>query len=153
VAGVVGAAGPELSASASAQLTLIPAPSRPAAVRERGGDHLRVLLRALRVPALPICPALRVSGRVADSAGLSAQQRVRNLSGAMRAVRRAPRPGSPAVLVDDVLTTGATAAESLRALDAGGWRVVGVAVLAAAPLRRRDDDERSISGTPGGESA
>lgn len=151
LAGVVEAAGPALSGSPAPYLTAIPAPSRPAAVRERGADHLRVLLRALRAPALRGCPALRVSGRVADSAGLGAAQRARNLSGAVRVVRRPPQPGFPAVLVDDVLTTGATAAESLRALEAAGWRVVGVAVLAAAPLRRRDGEDRTNAGTAGSE--
>jgi len=136
LAGVVGLAAEELSAAPPQRLALIPAPSRPVAVRERGGDHLRVLLRAARTPATRLCPALRVSGRVEDSAGLSAAQRVRNLSGAMRVVRRPPSPGAPAVLVDDVITTGATAAEAARVLSAAGWRVVGVAALAAARLRR-----------------
>jgi predicted amidophosphoribosyltransferase len=136
VAGVVSAAAEDIAAAPPGRLAVIPAPSRAAAVRQRGADHVRVLARALRVPSVYACPALRVRSRVADSAGLTAAERAANLAGAMRAVRRPARPGAAAVLVDDILTTGATAAESIRALRTAGWAVVGVAVLAATPMRR-----------------
>ncbi len=74
---------------------------------------------------------------MADQARLDRAERAANLRGAY-AVRPGPRPGSPAypcVLVDDVITTGATLAESARALRSAGVRVVGAAVVAATELR------------------
>lgn len=77
-------------------------------------------------------------GRTADQTGLGARARGRNLAGALR-VRRVTGPaadagsGAACVLVDDVLTTGATLAECARALGAAGHEVVLGLVLAATP--------------------
>lgn len=113
---------------------LVPVPSTRAAVRARGGDHLLRLCRpAARSCAVPVARALRLRRAVLDSAGLGAAARRANLAGAMRAA--APGPGGPgaAVIVDDILTTGASMAEAARALGASGWRVIGGAVVAATP--------------------
>jgi predicted amidophosphoribosyltransferase len=69
---------------------------------------------------------------VADSAGLGVAERNANLAGAMRA--SAPRRRRhPAVVVDDIVTTGASAREACRALKAAGWVPVGFAAVAATP--------------------
>lgn len=111
---------------------LVPVPSRPAAVRARGYDHAhrlavaaagRLGLRAVRV--------LRRSPDGADQEGLGRAQRAKNLAHSMRA-----RPTvAPVILVDDVVTTGASLGESLRRLTAVGVQVLGAAVVADADYR------------------
>jgi predicted amidophosphoribosyltransferase len=76
--------------------------------------------------------ALRHRRRVADQAGLSVGERAANLVGALEAVGVA---GRRVVVADDVITSGATAAEAVRALRAAGAEVMGVAVVAATKKR------------------
>jgi predicted amidophosphoribosyltransferase len=115
-------------------LALVPVPSSRAQSRVRGGPHvLRLARQAARLTGLPVAPdALRLERAVLDSAGLGARARARNLRGAMGAA--APPAGAVALIVDDILTTGATAREAERALARAGWPVAGVAVVAAVPL-------------------
>jgi predicted amidophosphoribosyltransferase len=117
---------------------VVPAPSTPAARRSRGWDPAGALAAAVAdelarrgVPAHRASVLRRNPG--ADQAGLSARARSRNLSGHVR-VRRWPAalPGR-AVLVDDVLTTGATFAACVRALDKAGVEVVAGIVVASTP--------------------
>ena len=110
---------------------LVPVASSPQAVRERGHDHARRLAGAAarRVPGAAARALLVPARAVADQAALGTAARAANLHGALRA--RRPLPGLPVVLVDDVVTTGATLAEAARALRAAGADVRGAAVVAA----------------------
>lgn len=122
------------------RLLLIPAPTRLAAARRRGGDPVEAYCRAAAQhlgPGVGVTRLLRTSGWVHDSAGLSAGARVENLRGAIRVRTDHPLPPAssarPAiVLVDDVVTTGVTVAESVGALHESGVPVSAVVVLAAA---------------------
>ncbi|MER5642604.1 ComF family protein [Kitasatospora sp. NPDC002227] len=127
-----GAAGP---------VVLVPMPSARRAVRARGHDATLRLARAaareLRRSGCParVAPVLRHNRAVADQAGLGAEQRRRNLSGAL-AVRAARLPPYPLVLVDDLVTAGASLAEAARALRAHGRPPAAAATVAATRRRR-----------------
>lgn len=119
---------------------LVPAPSRTAAARRRGGDPVRSMAtaaaRAAAAAGLPVgvAPCLITAGRARDSVGLDAAARQRNLAGRVRLVSGAlPPPGARILLVDDVLTSGATAVAAAAALAAAGRRSSGVLTLAAVP--------------------
>lgn len=125
---------------------LVPVPSAPAAVRARGHDHARRLAReAARRGGLTSRPMLAVSRAVVDQSGLDASARAANVRGALTA--RSRLDGLVVVLVDDIVTTGATLVEATRALRAAGARVHGAAVVAATLRRsgRPADSSTSVS--------
>jgi ComF family protein len=108
---------------------LVPVPSRPASVRARGFDHgPRLAGAAGRMLGLRNARVLRRSGHGRDQQGLDAAARAANLSGTMRARSCA----APVIIVDDIVTTGASLSEAVRALRRGGTRVLGAAVIADA---------------------
>ena len=120
---------------ALAEPLLVAVPSTRAALRHRGYDP--VLRLALAAGTRPVRGALVHVRDVRDSAALSASDRADNMAGALSvpASMRTPLRGRPVVLLDDVVTTGATLAESARALRAAGATVATAAVIAATPRR------------------
>jgi predicted amidophosphoribosyltransferase len=113
-------------------LTVVPAPTRRTAARRRGGDPVSRLAATATAadPGVDVHTPLRMRAGVRDSVGLDSAARARNVAGRIRMA--APVPPTEVLLVDDIVTTGATAAESVRVLQVGGVRVAGVLALAHA---------------------
>ncbi len=77
-----------------------------------------------------VAPALSLASGAKDQVGLDRSERSANLAGRVRVVRAgAPPPGTPVVLLDDVLTTGATAEACITALRGAGLAVAAVLAL------------------------
>lgn len=113
-------------------LTLVPAPTRRLAARRRGGDPVTrlAMTAAASLPGVAVAPVLRMRATARDSVGLDSSARERNVAGRVRVTGTAGR--TAVMVVDDIVTTGATAAESVRVLAAAGACVTGVLVLAHA---------------------
>jgi predicted amidophosphoribosyltransferase len=124
-----------LDAGEARQVVLVPMPSAPAQVVARGVDLTTSLAREaavqLRRAGLPVrvLRGLALARRPQDQAGLDRGQRLENLAGALRPA--GPRPVGPVIVIDDIVTTGATLAEAVRACRSGGAEVIGAAVVAA----------------------
>jgi predicted amidophosphoribosyltransferase len=134
-----------VAAGAADRAVLVPIPSTAAASRARGGDQLLGLVRvAARQAHVPVERPLAFARAVEDSAGLDRAERAANLREAM--VSRPPRGPRPAVIVDDIVTTGATLREARRALLSAGWTVAGAAAVAATPRHAPDSLPLARSG-------
>jgi predicted amidophosphoribosyltransferase len=127
------------AASRSRDVTLVPVPSHRHA--PRGFDALGAIAQAAARQLARdgiharVEPRLRPGTSYRPMKGLGRQDRHDRITGAFRPVphHRGPRDDARVVLlVDDILTTGATATEALRALASAGHRIDGVAVVAAA---------------------
>jgi predicted amidophosphoribosyltransferase len=116
-------------------LTVVPAPTRSSAARRRGGDPVTRMALAATAgnPQLTVVQAVRMRAMVRDSVGLSSADRQRNVAGRVKVRRPDPRLwAGDVIVIDDIVTTGATACESVRVLQAVGARVVAVLTVANA---------------------
>ncbi len=106
---------------------VVPVPTSRTAMRRRGYRVAELLAaRAGLRPRRLLLPA----HAAADQRGLQREARAENVAGTMRAL---PLAGRRVLIVDDVVTTGATLGEAARALRAAGAEVVGAATVASTP--------------------
>ena len=125
---------------------LVPIPSRPQAVRARGRDFLQVITQSLAVKfEIPATPILGYSKKVKDQSGLTSEERWNNLNDSLvvkdrtlvgKVVGKVPGKVQGVLLVDDLVTTGATLLAAEKALNQAGILAIGaVTACVAQPLR------------------
>jgi len=114
---------------APGQLELVVPPVSRASFRRRGYDPVRLLTRAAALPR-PARVLVNLHERASQKT-LDRSERGTNLAGSMGAYRALH--GRRFLVLDDVITTGATLSEVIRSLREGGAEVVGAAVVAATP--------------------
>jgi predicted amidophosphoribosyltransferase len=119
-------------------VVLVPVPSARSAVRRRGFDATWALATgaAHRFGGDREVRASRLLGQLRplrDQAGLGAAERADNLRGGYRTIRSVA--AAWVIIVDDVVTTGASLTEAARALRAAGIPVLAAATVAATERR------------------
>ena len=119
--------------------TLVPVPSSKRSQRRRGRSFIVDLTKAIsKHTGIAVNDCLQVSRRVSDQSGLTRIQRSSNMHGAFSVKSGAILRGD-AIVIDDVVTTGATLREAARALNSQGFHAFGsvsaVTACVAQPLR------------------
>ena len=117
-------------------IRLVPIPSSRSARRRRGRSFMVDIAQGVGVVGgYRISDSLELVRRVRDQSGLHADARSENLKGAF-GVKAGSYPRGDLVLIDDVVTTGSTLREAVRALTAQGFSVLAsVTACVAQPLR------------------
>ncbi len=115
---------------------LVPIPSSSTNRRRRGRSFIIDLCNQISEQTqIPTTAALQIVRKVKDQSGLSAKARSSNMRGAF-GITPHIYPRGDLILIDDVVTTGATLVEAARALDSHGFHVLGsVTACVTQPLR------------------
>jgi ComF family protein len=120
---------------------LVPVPMHPSRLRRRRYNQAALLARALaRISHIPTClDALARSRATRPLEALSAERRAATVANAIQVTPqgRCHLPGRNVVLIDDVLTSGATAAACTLALQAAGAASIDILVAARVPDPRK----------------
>jgi ComF family protein len=126
---------------------LVSISSSKASFAKRGYSPAQIVASSLgRRLGLPTMgKALQLNRVTEDQASLTVDARATNLVGAMTCSTSVA--GRRVILVDDIVTTGASVIEAARAVEASGGRVVGFFAIAETLLRNSAPNE--ASGTPG----
>lgn len=121
---------------------LVPIPSKKKSFAVRGFNPAHEIAKALAKKIaseqnvlVPVCNVLMFQREVADQASLTGEIRRTNLVGAMRLSKLPPRPNI--ILLDDIVTTGASLREAKRCLESAGANVIGFLAFAETLPKNR----------------
>lgn len=135
--------GPSLSASVdlvaeraginAQQVVLAVMPTRASTAKRRGFDSLTAITKAAvsKRRVASVCTPLADVRTTGQSKTLGVWERQHHAAGAFKL--RGPMPRGQVVIVDDIVTTGATAREAAATLMLAGVHVIGVAAVAGTP--------------------
>ena len=125
---------------------IVPMPLHRKKQRQRGFNQAALLAQELaRVSSLPMVLAVIRSRDTAPQSGLTGQQRRKNVRDAFEVKETARITGKRILLVDDVVTTGASANSCALALKQAGASFVAVLALARADRRIGAGPEAAIA--------
>lgn len=101
---------------------------------QRGYDQVELLAKAVsKELSIPLCPTLKKVRHTRTQSGLrDASQRKANVLGAYRSLPDCQLAGKTVLLLDDVITTGATASECAKVLLSAGAKEIYCAAVASA---------------------
>jgi competence protein ComFC len=113
---------------------IIPVPLHPARKRERGFNQSEILAQefsdVIHIPVLK--KILKRTRNTKDQTKLSPEERIENVKGAFSLKSPETIEGKRIILVDDVMTTGATLGECARVLsEAGANKIMGATIAVA----------------------
>jgi predicted amidophosphoribosyltransferase len=139
LAHLLAAAVVEVTRDRSDPIVLVPVPTSRRSRLARGADVVDRLARGAALllrdvgSDVTVRQALRVARPTVDQSGLGARARARNLAGAFALRSGGHLIDRQVVVVDDIITTGATLGEAVRALTAAGLGPSAAAVVAHRP--------------------
>ena len=112
---------------------LIPVPLHSARKRERGFNQSEILAEELsKFTELPLLKTLKRIRNTKDQTKLTPEQRIENVTGAFALIDPEKIKGKRVILVDDVITTGATLRECASVLKkAGAKEIIGTTIAVA----------------------
>lgn len=115
---------------------IVSVPMHPANLKQRGYDQARLIAQeASKLLNVPLFPAILVRTKLTlPQTALMGAERRRNLSGAFEVKRYFAVAGKRIMLVDDVMTTGATLNECSKALFRSGAASVHAHVVATSRI-------------------
>jgi len=115
---------------------IMPVPLHLSRKRERGYNQSRILAEEIsKTVSVPLLEKVLIrKKKTKDQTHLSPEERERNVRGAFVARADSTLRGKKVILVDDVMTTGATLKECARVLkQAGAREVIGVTLVVVNP--------------------